>query len=279
MEATIKTTNLGNLDRDLDIKSLEEGMKTLTLSDGGHNYVIFWNGHEFEANRVTISFRRRLTIGHDYTANDLSIETASAYYFPLDPRATVSDWRRAIKAVPNEDNSGWLPEWDEDYHHDHELRLKAAVTTAFDEQVAKADKAALDAVYDALLVNDHGNQRAVFYYTRTADDLKRFREDVKAAIVAEAHSRHLGYYHQNPHEAHVHAPLERAIRAVMAEQVAAKGVGPLDRWTPISTYVNGVLAEVVKKHEYETRWGQAARLEAEAKAAAAAAEAAEPAGE
>ena len=33
--------------------------------------------------------------------------------------------------------------------------------------------------------------------------------------------------------------------------------------TLISTYVNGVLANVAKKHAYETRWDMATRLEAE----------------
>ena len=193
-------------------------------------------------------------------------------YHPVDPRMTVADIRGAVEAYPNEDGTAWLfRHCDADFHLDHEDRLQGAVSAAFESEIERANKVFRDSVYDCFLVNDRGNQAAVFAWNRMIHNLNKFRDEVKAAVVAEAQSRHIGYFHQYPHEAHIHEPIRRAIGAVIAEW----DVETRRRleWNPIKSYVEGVLANVSKAHSYETRWDKAARLEAERKAAEAAAEA------
>ena len=230
-----------------------------------------WNGHQFETvigrfsravkSGLIVEWRRSTDENYYYPH-----EYVAKVYFPIDPRMTLTDIEGATIAYPNATNNGWLfAHCDSDYHIDHEYRLLAAVTTAFEAEQARAEKVFRDSIYDCFLVNDRGNQAAVTGFNRMCHHLSQFREDVKAELLKEAQSHHLGYYQQNPHEAHIHAPLERAIRAVIPRWEAR--VNRLLEWTPISTYVNGVLAKVAKKHAYETRWDKEARIEAEKNAA------------
>ena len=111
MEPTIKTTNLTSVVAD-GVSSLEEGIKAVVLSDGGQLYAVSWNGHEFEANRVVAKFwenHNQMSLQHDYTSEDLSIETVSSYYYPIDQRTNRRDWLSATFAYANETNTGWLP--------------------------------------------------------------------------------------------------------------------------------------------------------------------------
>ena len=99
MTPTKKTINLYGLGPTLPIKTAEEGLRTLTLSDGDGHYAIAWNGHEFEANRVTGSQDGQFFyLRYDYDADDVAVETAGVYHYPIDPRTKLSDWRRATFA-------------------------------------------------------------------------------------------------------------------------------------------------------------------------------------
>ena len=153
---------------------------------------IFWNGHQFEV----------LPLDpwqiHDGLANTnvgytkQPQEYTMVFYYPIDQRTIESDWAGAIKAKPNADGTAWLPDWDVDFMIDHEYKMLAAVDTSFD------------------------------YMERTipairARHLMDFKENVKEAVLVELRSYHLGYYHQNPHAAHIHEPLERGIAATVAK--------------------------------------------------------------
>ena len=240
--------------------------------------IVGWNGHEFEVlnfslDRFTVRDGIGTAVLRSKHQDEHPWEQGMTAYYPIDPRMTEADITSATVAYANADNTGWLfAHCDADFHLDHEDRLQGAVSAAFESEIERANKVFRDAVYDCFLVNDRGNQAAVFAWNRLIHNLNKFRDDVKRAVVAEAQTRHLGYFHQNPHEAHIHEPIERAIRAVVpAWDVQSRR---LLEWNPIKSYVDAVLATVSTKHDYETRWDMAARLEAEAKAKAEAEESA-----
>ena len=180
-----------------------------------------WNGHEFEVLETFLSDYSEtprgsgffyIAFSHSEDHRDIfASEKAMIVHYPIDPRITIEDVRGATVAYANADNTGWLfAHCDADFHLDHEDRLQGAVSAAFESKTERANKVFRDAVYDCFLVNDRGNQAAVFAWNRMVHNLNTFRDEVKAAVVAEAQTRHLGYFHQNPHEAHVHEPIQIA---------------------------------------------------------------------
>ena len=204
-----------------------------------------WNGHKFEVLEGEAESTRSVNFSN-YTH-----EYKHFVYYPIDRRTTAKDWAGAIAAKHNEDGTAWLPDWDKDYHIDHEFRLQAAVTTAFERQMHTLHKTLRTANYSALLSSTSESRDAFGAASRAYDNLGNFREDVKAQVLKEARKLHIGYYHQNPHEAHVHDPIERAILEVAANWAAHKDVTV---WTPIAAAVGFVLAAVQKEHPYEDRW-------------------------
>ncbi|MCY4495841.1 MAG: hypothetical protein OXC14_00975 [Rhodospirillaceae bacterium] len=182
-------------------------------------------------------------------------------FYPVDPRMTENDvlppgGKGATIAYANETNDGWLfRHCDKDFHIDHEFKLKAAVTTAFERQMHTLHKVLRTATYTALLSSTSDSRDAFGAASRAYDELGNFREDVKAAVLAEARQRHIGYYHQNPHEAHIHDPVERAIIQTAGQWSQTKEATV---WAPITDAVAAVLAAVQVEHPYETRWDRLA---------------------
>ena len=234
------------------------------------NYVAGWNGHEFEAIKVEFKgYYER----HKATAFGLNRESSLEYYvelyWPLDPRVTRQDIAGAIRAYPNADNTGWLfQHCDQDYMRDQEYRLRSAVHTAFEFEIDKARWEVDSRIHTVFIINNDANRSAVGLARRVHKGLQDFRHEVAVEIIKEHRKRHIGWYHQNPHHAHLHDPLAKAIRVVKTRWEADWAhetrihVGPI---------INKVLEQVTILFQYETRWDQAARLEAERKAAEAAA--------
>ena len=220
------------------------------ISDSNPMRFAIWNGHQFETIEGTFveSSRGRFHIKfgkqpHEYLA---------ALYYPIDPRMAIGDIVNATTAYPNADNTGWLfAHCDKDFHIDHEFKLLASITTVFERQMHALHKVLRTATYSALLSSTSDSRDAFGAASRAYDYLGNFREDVKAHVLAEARKVHLGYYHQNPHEAHIHDPVEKAILAVGQDWVANKQAIV---WQSIQAQVGFVLAAVQKEHDYETRW-------------------------
>ena len=200
-----------------------------------------WNGHEFEVIRTKYQFKDsgdEQDIAHFWAfsgrPDDPIAEYSMRAYYPVDPRMVESDIAGATIAYPNADDSGWLfAHCDSDFHTDHEYRMLAAVAAVFEPEEHRADKVWRSSVYDCFLVNDRGNQAAVFAYSRLVHNLGLFRNEVQKEVIREARTRYLGYYQQNPHESHVSEPIERAIRAV----IPTWNIESRRRleWLPIST--------------------------------------------
>ena len=231
-----------------------------------HWWIVAWNGHEFEVMPTEYYISDSWISGNIFLDSQFAKEGGSILHYPIDPRMYVKDIAAATIAYPNETNDGWMfAHCDNDFHLDHEDRLQGAVSAAFESEIERANKVFRDAVYDCFLVNDRGNQAAVFAWNRMVHNLNKFRDEVKAAVIAEAQTRHLGYFHQNPHDAHIHEPMQRAIQTVVPKWDVENR--RILEWNPIKSYVDAVFENVSKKHTYERRWEQAARLEAERKAA------------
>ena len=169
------------------------------------------------------------------------------------------------------DNTGWLfAHCDEDYHHDHEMRLRAAVDSLF----GTAHRNSMQGVLFGIrrVQNDDTPEKradadqARIHFTLT----DKFHNEVVDAVLAEARTRPLGYYHKNPHEAHVHEPVERAIDRVTAIWKSTTS-GAAD-YNLVRKVVESVKSLVTTRHDYETRWDKEARIAAEKKAAEEAAE-------
>ena len=121
-------------------------------SNEGRYWVVGWNGHAFEVvdAALAITGANQVSVSMDLTENPA--EASMIAYYPIDPRMTVKDIAGSAVAYPNEDNDGWLfRHCDKDFHIDHEFKLLAAVTTAFERQMHVLHKALRTATYSALL--------------------------------------------------------------------------------------------------------------------------------
>ena len=204
-------------------------------------WLVVWNGHEFETIEVILTFYKNWLSSAHFDRGGV-IEYATYLYYPIDPRMIVEDIAGATVAYPNTDNTGWLfAHCDQDFMIDHEYKVLGAVDTAFDNMLRT-----IPAIRSHHLVH--------------------FKEDVKEAVLVELRSYHLAYYHQNPHTAHIHEPLERAIAATVYKwnnDAPAK----TDEYNIIKPYLTRISKAVANRHLYETRWDKAARITAAAKEA------------
>lgn len=210
-----------------------------------------WNGHEFELIEGRYERYDNGTVGLALNHQAPS-EYACIGYFPLDPRMTEDDIKGATVAFPNSDNDGWLfAHCDADYHLDQEIRIHADIVSLFQPEI------------DVRLLTIITARETV----RTAaldkyNNLVRFRNGVLAVAELEAKSVHLGWYHQNPHESHLHS---RILAAIEAEKTVWDNTPEL-KYSSVSGVVDPILSDLKNPHSYETRWDMAARLEAERKA-------------
>lgn len=220
-------------------------------------YIAAWNGHEFEIiePRTLHTYAGGFFGQMGYHPKQVH-ETAMHIYFPIDPRMTLEDIRGATIKYHNEAGDAWLfAHCDEDYMLDHEHKLEAAVDARFGREINEAQ----------IKVNEATNATVKAQVVTTHSNLVAFCNDVTDAVHDEARTRHIGYYHQNPHEAHIHAVIARAIDTVTAKWQ----VDMSTEYRTINTHVGRVLKTLTKQHVYETRWDREARIEAEKKAAAA----------
>ena len=179
---------------------LPAGTKALdpTLLLLGGEKLVFWNGHEFEIEPCGL-YRGDPEDWYQFEWGETVYETSAMAYYPLDPRMTETDIAGATVAYPNETNDGWLfAHCDKDFHIDHEFKLLAGVTTAFERQMHVLHKALRTATYTALLSSTSDSRDAFGAASRAYDELGNFREDVKAYVLAQARKLHLGYYHTEP---------------------------------------------------------------------------------
>ena len=255
--------------------TLDKVTKTVTLQnerpDDIHWWVAAWNGHEFEVMAAKFYINTLSLSGSLNLEIPLTREYGAVIYYPIDPRMFVKDIAGATISYPNETNDGWLfAHCDNDYMRDRENLLVSALTDAF--------------------APVHRQFTRETDYTAVHNLVDRFRENAleRATIADEFHvaaelnlrkwarGLHIGWYHQNPHDAHINEPIEAAIKKTSAEwaadtrEVAEPFLNKSDKLQKISTYIASVLARAAARHNYETRWDMEARIDAEKVASAAA---------
>ena len=225
-----------------------EAVKLYCLSGGTveKSEIAAWNGHRFEVLPCYFAGNSLVTVRRHPQEHTMQV------HYPVDLRITAGDVEGATVAYPNEDNTGWLfAHCDKDYHIDHEHKLRGAVSSAFEDQMHELHGILRTAMYTAFLSSTSDSRDAFGAASRAYGALGDFREDVKARVLAEARKKHIGHYHQNPHDAHIHDPVEEAILHTARTWTLTKAATV---WTPIQDAAAAVLKEVVYEHPYETRW-------------------------
>ena len=214
----------------------------------GTTQVSLWNGHEFEAVTPEIT-----DYGDGHIFLSLQEVPTAEYqmqlYYPIDPRIELVDVKGALRAYANQTNDGWLFEHrDEDAMSDHEDVLEAVAVSKFTSEIDGAQ----------VKVNEATNAVARGRVVTLHRLLTEFRDDVVATVVASAREKHIGWYDQNPHAAHVHM----LVRTAIANQVTAWQTDRSADYSSISAAI-GRIFKALTSHDYERRWDKAARIAAE----------------
>ena len=238
-----RSASLTSIGRESYFDSKEEALKALTIADeSGNPHIISWNGHEFEANPVILNYYapdQGVYLQYNPYVEGLAIETAGVFHFPIDQQTKVSDWRSCRKAVPNADNTAWLPEWDIDTMIDYEEELRDATIARFQTQLDEAQVKVNEATNSVVRSTAVDNHRILTY----------FRNEVVATVEAWAQGKHIGWQEQNPHEAHVHLPILTAINKTALAWQTERAID----YGKVSRPVAAIIKDLSKTHAYETR--------------------------
>lgn len=240
------------------------GLHRLFNVPGIPNSSAMWNGHEFEVGSFYVpndapNSEGEWTVtlydfGQDHVRRVPS-ENVVHLYYPVDPVIVEKDVRGAVEAYANPDNTAWLFRHCGNKHMlDREVEIGSAVVRAFAPGIDKLQQACnLQLRLYARNPSDTSagsrEQAARLKHAK----LIEFRNKVLAHCETEARKRHLGWYHQNPDESHIHHIVHDAVTTLYHANKSDYGV---------------VQAEIMRAaftvHTYETRWDQAARLKREA---------------
>ena len=176
--------------------------------------------------------------------------------FPIDPRMTEQDIAGATHIYPNTANTGWLfGHAGTGHHHDHELLL---ITTI-----------------DGIMQPVFRQYQADLYDGKSAPARNRAKErftllsEFYGMVLSEARklarTKHHGERHKDlhPETGHLHTEISVAYTTIKTKWEAEKATDAA-KISVAFTYIENVLNIPTP----ETRWDMAARLEAEAKAAA-----------
>lgn len=232
-----------------EYKTPEEKAQVLKdLYIPGTTQVAVWNGHEFEVAEPEVE---------DYSDGTVwlslqqvpSAEYLMELHYPNDQRIELVDVKGATRAYANPTNDGWLYEHrDEDAMSDHEDVLEAIAVSKLTSEIDGAQ----------VKVNEATNNTVRAGVVTTHRLLTEFRDDVVATVVASAREKHIGWYDQNPHAAHVHM----LVRTAIANQVTAWQTDRSADYSSINAAI-GRIFKALTSHDYERRWDKAARIAAE----------------
>ena len=156
--------------------------------------------------------------------------------FPIDPRMTEEDIEGATLWYPNATNTGWLfGHCDRDFHLDYEYHLTSALNSTFAREKDLTHDASDSALYSVLLNNTSDTRHEWGRKTRVLDNLRKFHAQTELELLKEHKAHPVGYYQRNPHAAHLHEPILRAIRKV--ETVWAEDTEQAIHWRDLKPVV------------------------------------------
>ena len=183
---------------------------------------------------------------------------------PLDPGITAIDVIGASDVYVNADNTGFLfKHGTPAVHHDHLLDVRKSIVTLFQPAIDDVDLKWKESVARPTV--------AAIQLTKYRNLLAYRNDVVDLAITAEQLHPH-GHFVRNaaPEVGHIHKAIQVALSAAKDKWAASPTT--IAMYQTISSQVIAINTMMAVPHTPETRWEQAMRLEAEAKAAASAGE-------
>ena len=231
--------------------SSRESLEKLIFVLDQVNGAVLWNGHEFEVIPLKyIAHNSRLWF-YDLAVEDV-YELSMHFYFPIDPRTVAKDWRGAIKAYPNETNDAWLPEHcDNDHMMDREVELRSGLVSVFQPIIDKLTISVLTATANKPSDWPIGIPWETPLVRRLKlQELITFRDTIIQCLLKEARDRPIGWYHQNPHESHLHSLLQDCI---------TRTNGDGSTYSSVQGEIQSAITSLTT-HTYERTWERKARL-------------------
>ena len=231
--------------------------------ENGIGEAVFWNGTDFEVLPVKhahSSGRGRIAIAlHDVDSSHGHIvvgqNLAMWLYYPIDPRIEKRDIVGAVEAYPNATNTGWLfRHTQEGTHHDYELHLLAAI-----------DGVAQPYIRGYLADSFNSNEGIAERGKNGFVKLSTFYGEVVGEARSIARGVYLGERHQKAHPPE--GWLDRDITAAVEKVEADWKENHPTNLKAIASRVK-LIKDSLTMPSVETRWDRAARLAAEAEAAA-----------
>ena len=236
----------------------DKAIEKMSVSTNNSNRAITakltaWNGHQFEVIEVffrDVNFGRIESPRADgyryyrfsplYYEYGNELESYMTVFYPIDPSVTEAQVEGAVEAYANPTNTGWLFKHTEaDYHHDVEDALWSNVVTRFHPVLSE--------ILIKTVVAPNDVQRKTQQVTY--ESLLMYQSDVITAVMKEARSRHISYYHQNPLESYSRDPINRAFATVRTAWQNGDD-SKITRFRTISGYITQIEASLVL-HDYQ----------------------------
>lgn len=227
-------------------ETAEDALRHYGFEENGKFWVASWRGHEFQVVHVRMgSFERGRAWIQQLPYEGFPPASHFDIYYPVDPRMKKVDIHGATRAYVNPGNDGWLFEHaDADHMRDREIEIRGGIVGAFQHKVDEATYAVLTATATRPSDWPIGTPWETEQTRRLKlASLTAFREKCVAKALADARERHIGWYHQNERESHLHTLVRDSITNTLAA----------GSYPTISGMVNDVVEEL-DPHEYETRW-------------------------
>lgn len=204
-----------------------------------------WVGNEFDVFYALMSNTSRPSVLIDFAESSQTVpgdrfEENAILYYPIDPRIIVKDVHEATIAFPNDDNTGWLfAHCDADFHIDLEKKVASDIEGEFADYIDNADTKSREATGTAQ--QDQQNRRT---------SLIDFRMAVRDEAIEYIRTKYIGYFHQNPHEAHSYIPMRNAVQKISTAWQRNRSV----EWGDVSADVSKILKGLSKPFDYKYRW-------------------------
>ena len=220
-------------------------------------YIAVKSGQQWHVEHAEIIHHQRSTPSTVLVCTEYAFRGTVA--FPIDPRMTREDIEGATQIYQNDEGTGWLfAHADDGHHHDRELQVESIVSDLFEDILS-------DILTDVMtsIINGHQKNQQIARLAKHQHTIG-FRKDALSYVRNAERTLHIGQHIQDTDPHYLHKMALTAISETKRYWQAEKA----SEWNAVEFNVDQVITRLTNLHTYETRWDKAARIEAEAKAAA-----------